>query len=66
MAGHPGNSQTVLVVEDDLTLLKLIQKRLQQHGFATDGVASGSSALQWLGEHAARLMLLDYSLPDMQ
>ncbi|MBN2474054.1 MAG: response regulator [Pirellulales bacterium] len=55
----------ILVVEDDQALLKLIQRRLGDNGFHTDGVTSGASALRWLQEHSTRLMLLDYSLPDM-
>ncbi len=66
MTGQPDNSETVLVVEDDVALLQLIQRQLHQHGFVTDGVTSGNSALRWLRENSARLMLLDYSLRDMQ
>jgi len=66
MTEQPGNSETVLVVEDDVALLQLIQRRLHQHGFVTDGVSSGTAALQWLRENSPRLMLLDYSLRDMR
>ncbi len=68
-SGTPGcdpPSGVILVVEDDLALLKLIQKRLGEQGFHTEGVADGASAVRWLKEHSAQLMLLDYSLPDMQ
>jgi len=56
---------TILVVEDDRALLDLIQERLREHGHETDGVTSGSAALAWLESHTARLMLLDYVLPDL-
>ena|GEM_PF-5235132 len=62
---HPIDSATVLVVEDDPALLRLIQKRLQQRGHKTAGVRSGTLALSWLANNHTRLMLLDYSLPDM-
>ena len=57
--------QTILVVEDDRALLELIQQRLREHGHQTDGVTSGNAALAWLENHTARLMLLDYLLPDL-
>ena len=66
MTGQPDNSETVLVVEDDVALLQLIQRRLHQHGFVTDGASSGTSALRWLRANSPRLMLLDYSLSDMR
>jgi len=55
----------ILVVDDDLGLLSLMQRKLQRQGFATDTVASGSEAISWLGSNRADLMLLDYKLPDM-
>ena len=59
------SSQSILVVEDDQALSKLIRQRLEAHGHQTAGAASGTSAVTWLQQHHARLMLLDYSLPDM-
>ncbi len=59
------NPRPILVVEDDVALLKLIRRRLDQHGLETDGVTSGEAALRWFQTHSAQLMLLDYSLPDM-
>jgi C4-dicarboxylate-specific signal transduction histidine kinase len=56
---------TILVVEDDRALLELIQQRLREHGHQTDGVTTGTAALAWLENHTARLMLLDYVLPDL-
>jgi C4-dicarboxylate-specific signal transduction histidine kinase len=58
-------SDLLLVVEDDIALLKLIEKCLAAIGHRTVGVTSGAAALAWLGHHRPRLMLLDYSLPDM-
>ena len=59
------HSDLILVVEDDQPLLKLIQRRLGEHGFQTEGVTSGTAALGWLKDRSPSLMLLDYSLPDM-
>ena len=58
-------SGVILVVEDDVGLLKLIEKSLVAAGHRTAGVASGTAALAWLDRHSPRLMVLDYSLPDM-
>ena len=66
MFGCESAAEKILVVEDDIALLKLIQRHLQQAGFQTGGAASGMAALRWLEAEPAALMLLDYSLPDMQ
>jgi C4-dicarboxylate-specific signal transduction histidine kinase len=55
----------ILVVEDDSSLLKLIEKRLVASGYRTVGVSDGAAALAWLNQDSPSLMLLDYSLPDM-
>ena len=56
----------ILVVEDDEALRRLIEKRLAAGGHRTVGVADAVSALAWLRHDSPDLMLLDYSLPDMQ
>ena len=61
----PNAPGPILVVEDDVALLKLIEKCLAANGHQTAGVASGAAALAWLDRRWPRLMLLDYSLPDM-
>ena len=58
-------SELILVVEDDEALLRLIEKCLAASGHRTVGVSSGAAALAWLEHHTPKLMLLDYSLPDM-
>jgi C4-dicarboxylate-specific signal transduction histidine kinase len=58
-------AELILVVEDDAALLKLIEKCLAASGHRTAGVSSGAAALAWLERQSPRLMLLDYSLPDM-
>ena len=58
-------AELILVVEDDDALLRLIEKCLVAHGHRTVGASSGAAALAWLEHHTPRLMLLDYSLPDM-
>jgi C4-dicarboxylate-specific signal transduction histidine kinase len=62
---HCNPPELILVIEDDDALLKLIEKSLASNGHRTAGVCSGAAALAWLERHSPRLMLLDYSLPDM-
>ena len=57
---------TVLVVDDDRGLVRLIQRALQREGFATAASTSGQDALEWLSANRADLMLLDLKLEDIQ
>lgn len=62
---HRHLSELILIVEDDVDLLKLIEKSLTSHGYRTASAPSGATALTWLERHYPDLMILDYSLPDM-
>jgi C4-dicarboxylate-specific signal transduction histidine kinase len=59
------SGEVILVVEDDASLLKLIEKYLAASGHQTVGAGSGAAALDWLKQDSPSLILLDYSLPDM-
>ncbi|NNJ09328.1 response regulator [Chloroflexales bacterium ZM16-3] len=56
---------TLLVVDDDQGLNRLIQKRLTRHGFVAEGAMSGAEALRRAAELSDPLLLLDYRLQDM-
>lgn len=56
---------TILVIEDDLALRRLITRSLAHEGIASHAAASGAEALQWLAANTADLMLVDLMLPDM-
>jgi len=56
---------TILVVEDDEALLRLIQKNLRRAGFHTEGASSGNEAISQIIHNPPELLLLDYRLPDM-
>jgi two-component system cell cycle sensor histidine kinase/response regulator CckA len=59
------NSQrTILVVEDDPGLARLVQKRLGQLSALVECVSSGRDASAWLREKRADLLVLDFMLPD--
>ena len=57
---------TVLVVEDDPTLRKMICKHLEKMGCTVIGVDNGESALNWLDDNPLpNLVCLDLALPAM-
>ena len=56
---------TILVVEDDEGLNRLIQKRLQRADFCVEGVLTGADAIARVVENQNLIILLDYLLPDM-
>lgn len=55
---------TILVVDDDPGLTRLIERELRREGFQTASAGSGEAASAWLAEHRADLLLLDLKLPD--
>jgi PAS domain S-box-containing protein len=56
---------TVLIVEDDEALLRLIQKNLQRAGLHTEVAHNGAEAIARVSNKSPDLLLLDYRLPDM-
>ncbi|WBU54211.1 sigma-54 dependent transcriptional regulator [Paracoccus sp. SCSIO 75233] len=62
----PGNGsrRTILVIEDDMTLNRLLCGQLSEMGHAVHGVASRADAMELLGGIAPDLALLDVRLPD--
>ena len=56
---------TVLIVDDDKGLARLIEKAVRRDGLSTAIVLSGEGAIAWLKNHRADLMLLDLKLPDL-
>lgn len=65
-AKHVSGDEAILIVEDDDALSKLIAKCLATNGHSSVCVESGMAALTWLKRNSPRLILLDYSLPDMR
>ena len=58
-------SSTVLVVEDDEGLSRLIKKSLETIGVNVKAVHSGAEAIDFIVNHSPLITLLDYRLPDM-
>ncbi len=63
-ATHP--PVTILVVDDDPGLTRLIERELRREGYQTAAAGSGQAATDWLQQHRADLLLLDLKLPDIE
>ncbi len=55
---------TILVVDDDPGLQRLVQTTLRRSGYITAGAGSGMEAMKWLACEQPDLMLLDLKLQD--
>jgi two-component system, OmpR family, response regulator BaeR len=55
----------VLIVEDESKIACLLRDFLAADGFDPVCLARGDSAVQWLSENSAQLMLLDLNLPGL-
>jgi PAS domain S-box-containing protein len=56
---------TVLVVEDDLDLARVMTTSLQNHGIRTLHASNGNDAIELSTQHVPNLIVLDPGLPDM-
>jgi FixJ family two-component response regulator len=57
--------RTIVVVEDDEGLSRLIIKSLKAEGFAIKGISKGSQAIKAAADNPDSILLLDFFLPDM-
>lgn len=57
------DTKTIVLVEDDTFLGKLVLQRLVASGYQVTSVKDGESALQFITEHPPALILLDLVLP---
>lgn len=65
-AGRPAPSKgTVLIVEDDSFLRKLLVEKLRHEGFNTAEAAGGKEALEYLRKEAPLVVLLDLVMPGV-
>ena len=60
----PKPAATLLIVDDDLGLLRLAAKALEREGCSVAIAASGNEAIAWLKENRPDLLLLDLKLQD--
>ena len=59
------NKKHILIVEDEVTLLKLETILLKVKGYDVTGAVSGKDALEKLSRENIDLVLLDIMLPDI-
>jgi len=60
-----GSEKTILIIEDDAGLIELLKEILEDAGNKTACAQSGEEAFKWLRTEKPFLMILDFSLPDM-
>jgi two-component system, OmpR family, KDP operon response regulator KdpE len=64
-AGSGGSGATVLVVEDDLSLLATVEENLRAQGYLVETAVTGAQALERAGLARPDAVILDLGLPDM-
>lgn len=62
---HLENGYTIIVIEDDEGLNKLIRNRLKRDGYITEWALTGEEAISKIGGATNELLLVDLKLPDM-
>ena len=55
----------ILVVDDEIEIVRALQRSLTAHGFEVFTVGSGEEALEAIAHHRPDLMVLDLGLPGM-
>src|SRR5437660_11373315 len=55
----------ILVVDDEIEILRALQRSLSARGFEVFTAGSGEEALEAIGHYRADLMVLDLGLPGM-
>ncbi|MFZ2276944.1 MAG: PAS domain S-box protein [Prosthecobacter sp.] len=63
---QPHTPATILVVDDDPGISRLITRELERDGHHAPAVHSGEEAVGWLKDNAADLVLLDLKLPGLR
>jgi putative two-component system response regulator len=55
----------ILCVDDEMSMLELLERMLLRQGYQTVGAASGEEALAVIGSRAVDLVVLDIAMPGM-
>ena len=58
-------ARTVLLVEDEHSIGRLVKTYLERDGYTVVWVRSGEEALAEIGRHATRMVILDIALPGI-
>src|SRR6266446_3047300 len=65
MHTHPMPAETVLVIDDSPTILKVVQLVLTKAGFAVDTATDGEEGIAHAARKRPDLILLDFVMPKM-
>ena len=57
--------RTILVVEDEMPILRFLRSSLQENGFRVMEAANGRAAIELMAARKPDMVLLDLMLPDM-
>jgi two-component system NtrC family response regulator len=58
-------ADTILVVDDDSSVRRVIQMQLSEAGYGVELAATGGEALRVLGETQPKLVITDLRMPDL-
>ncbi|MBU1119004.1 response regulator [Patescibacteria group bacterium] len=65
MSKTPHNTKKILIVEDEIFLLDILEKRLEQKGFTVLKADDGEKGLEFALREHPDLILLDILMPKM-
>lgn len=65
MADVQASGETILLVEDDRAVARVVTASLKAHGYGVVAVATGADALERVEHDSPDLVLLDLGLPDV-
>ena len=61
----PGAGRTILVIDDEESILQMVRETLDQQGFKVDVARDGESALKYLSQRPYDLALCDWKMPGL-
>ena len=59
------DGKTILIVDDDLTLLEMYQERFKEEGYIVIGASDGEEALKKVQSDKPALLVLDIMMPKL-
>jgi len=65
VSGAPASKTTVLVIDDEVQIRRLLRVSLEAHGYRVFEAATGQAGLTEAAQRQPELVLLDLGLPDM-
>jgi two-component system response regulator BaeR len=62
---HSETRRHILIVDDEPAVRRTVRGVLESSGFECEESENGASALEWLKEHHADVIIVDYQMPIM-